>query len=190
MARRPKRAIIPSADVVPIVGDAAIAGPVAEGVNIPLVILDTRDRPDIAEAIRVQAHLPPGDVRFQWGGVEDKPDDILLVLDFVRPIEARAILRFSIETQAILVEAALTARAIYLQAGRPGDRVKHDPSRPKLLIELPETGFRSKWDELFLRRMTSVLSTRLGLPRRKAEPHARELIDKLRTVTTFRMPQR
>lgn len=190
MVKRPKRVLLPSADLVPIVGNGAIAGRVAEGVVIPLVILDTRDRPDIAEIIRVQAHLPPGHVRLQWGGVENRPDDVLLVLDFERPIEARAVLRFEIEAEGILVESALTARALYLQAGKPGDRFKHDIDRPKLLVELPETGFRPKWDEVFLKRMTTVLSQRLGIPRRKAQPHARELIEELRTVTTFRMPQR
>lgn len=35
MAKRAKKALLPVADLVPIVGDAAIAGPVAEGVMIP-----------------------------------------------------------------------------------------------------------------------------------------------------------
>lgn len=188
MAKRPKKALLPVADLVPIVGDAAIAGPVAEGVNIPLAILDISDRPDVAEIIRVHEHLHPGDVKFRWAGVEGHPDDVLLVLNFERPIEARAVLRFSIETQGILVEAALTAKAIYLQAGRRGDRLTHDLNRPKLLVELPDVEFRSHWNRLFLNRMTAVASRRLGLSRRKAEPHARQLIEELRTVTMFRMP--
>lgn len=53
MAKRPKKALPPIADLVPIVGDGSIAGPVAEGVNIPLVILDTSNRPDIEGIIRV-----------------------------------------------------------------------------------------------------------------------------------------
>jgi hypothetical protein len=124
------------------------------------------------------------------GGIKGHPDDVFLVLDFERPIEARAVLRFSIANQGILVEAALTAKAMYLQAGKPGDRLKHDLDRPKMLVELPETGFRSKWDELFLSRMTAVIRTERGLPRREAEPLARRLIEELRSVTTFRMPRR
>jgi hypothetical protein len=185
---RPKKAKLPSADLVPIVGNGAIAGPVLEGVTVPVLILDTSTRPEIAEAIRVQAHVSPGDVRIQWGGLEGRPDDVILTLTFERPIEARAILRFSIEDEAILVEAALTARAIYLQDGRPGDRLMDDPDRPKMLVELPETGFTEKWNEMFLRRMTTVLSKKFGVPKRAAEPHARELIEQLRKLTTFRMP--
>lgn len=192
MAKRKRRKgrRFPTADIVPIVGDALIAGPVAEGAGIPLLILDCRERSDLSELIRVHQHLPPGDVRFQWGQIDGRSDDVILELRFERPIETTAILRFSIEDQGILVEAALTGKAVYLQAGRPGDRLIHDPDRPKLLVELPETGFRPTWDNLFINRMTEVVSKRLGVPRKRAEPHARRLIDELRTVTGFRMPRK
>lgn len=190
MVKRPKKQRLPVRDIVPIVGDGAIAGQIAEGVNIPLVIIDTSKRPDLSEAIRVHEYLAPGDVAVTWGGAEGHPDDVLLMLALERPIEARAILRFSIKDQGILVEAALTAGAMYLQAGKPGDRFKHDPNRPKILVEIPDTGFRAKWDELFLTRMTTVIKTEYGLPRREAELRARELIQQLRVVTEFRMPRR
>jgi hypothetical protein len=46
---------------VPIVADAAIATDVVgDGRFIPLVILDTVDRPDIAEIIELQEKVPPG----------------------------------------------------------------------------------------------------------------------------------
>lgn len=190
MAKRRKKEPLRISDLVPIVADGAIAGPTVQGANVPLVILDTTNRPDVAEAIRVHAYLAPGDVAFRWAGINGRPDDVFLVLDFQRPIETRAALCFSIEKQGILVEAALTARAIYLQAGEPGDRLGHDIDRPKMLVELPDTGFRSKWDQLFLDRMTTVFSTELGVSRRKAEPKARRFIQQLRLVTTFRMPRR
>jgi hypothetical protein len=190
MAKRRRKDTLPIKDLVPIVADGAIAGQVVEGVSIPLVILDTTKRPDIAEVIRVHKYLPPGDVAFRWGGIKGRPDDVLLVLDFERPIEARAALRFSIADQGILVEAALTAKGIYLQAGKPGDRLKHDLDRPKMFVELPETGFRPKWDELFLTRTTAVIRTEYGLPQREAESQARKFIEQLRSLTAFRMPRR
>jgi hypothetical protein len=58
MVKRRRTEILPIKDFVPIVADEAMAGTVAEGANIPLVILDTSKRPDIAEAIRVHAYLP------------------------------------------------------------------------------------------------------------------------------------
>lgn len=189
MPKKPRMESMSPRDIVPIVGDAAIAGPIAEGMLVPLLIVDTSERPDIAEVIRVHKHIAPGDVRFQWAGPQGHPEDVLLVLDFERPIETRAILRFNIETQAILVEAALTAKALYLQTGRPGDRLMHDPDRPKILIELPDVEFRPQWDRLFLDQMTVVMSQRLKVSKRKAEPYARQVVDDLRKLTAFRMPR-
>lgn len=195
MAKRKKKrhpskrlAVADIVEIVEIVGDAAIAGPVAEGVNIPLVILDTRSRVDLSELIRVQQHVPSGDVRFEWGGTEDR-ETVLLELEFDRPAELRAVIPFDIERQGILVEAALTARALYLQGGVPGDRVKHDISRPKMIVELPETGFRPIWDKLFVERMAAVISRDQGISQRSAVAHARALIKELRVVTDFRMPR-
>jgi len=90
MKRRRNRSIRVADVPVPIVGDAAIAGQVAEGVNIPLVILDTAERPEVAELIRVQEHLPPGDVVSTWGGQKGRVEkEVSLLLQFDRPIETR-----------------------------------------------------------------------------------------------------
>lgn len=192
MKRRPappqRKATFPTSDLVPIVGDASVAGPVAEGVMVPLVIFDAAARPDIAEAVRVHEHLPAGDVTVNWA-VEDRRDagTVLLILDFVSPITTRGVLTFRVEDQGILVEAALTARLLYLQPGAPGDRLLHDPDRPKLLVELPETGFREIWDGLFLDVLTRRLR-REGLPREGARQTAQGFVEQLRSLTRFRMP--
>jgi hypothetical protein len=191
MRRRQQTETFALADIVPIVADGSIAGPVLEGVNVPALILDTRERPDVAEAIRVHAtgSLPPGDVAFRWGGRPGRPDEIVLCLDFVRPIETRLVLMFSIEHQGILVESSLTARAMYLQAGQPGDRLKHDLSRPKMLVELPETGFRPIWDRLVVEQMTTIFARKMRVSRRKARPQAVAFLNQVKTLTEFRMPR-
>jgi hypothetical protein len=52
---------------VRIVADGAIAaGPIGDGRLIPLLILDTTERSDLEEFIRVHQFLSPGDVNFQW----------------------------------------------------------------------------------------------------------------------------
>lgn len=51
---------------VTIVADAGIAvDGIGGGRLIPLLILDTTDRPDLEELIRVHQHLTPGDVKFE-----------------------------------------------------------------------------------------------------------------------------
>src|SRR4051794_2851730 len=93
---------------VPIVADGAMAGPVAEGSLIPVLILDTTRRQDVEEVIRLHKFLPPGDADSNWALVDKMPDIVVLILDFVRPVKTRALLTFSIRQQGILVEAALT----------------------------------------------------------------------------------
>jgi hypothetical protein len=65
------------AKVVQIAGDAAIATVgTGHGRLIPLLILDTIERPDLAEVIRVQAHSPAGDVVVQWGALPERCNHI------------------------------------------------------------------------------------------------------------------
>lgn len=176
-------------DIVTVAGDAAIAGPIVDGRLTPLLILDTSSRPDIDELIRVHQHVSPGDVNVNWGTLDGDPDSVVLDLKFIRPMESRIIIRFSIERQAILIDNALMAGAVYLQAGTPGDRLIHDPDRPKILAELPANEFADKWDSLFLSRMTSYFSKRNKVSRKVAYPIAERMLVELREITGFRMPQ-
>jgi hypothetical protein len=179
---------IASSDIVPVAGDAGLAGPTPEGLMVPLLILDTTDRPDIDEVIRVHSHISPGDVELRWASIAGHPDDIALVLDFIRPVATRVAIRFSIEKQAILVDMALRARALFLQAGRPGDRLIHDIDRPKIIVELEGGEFGREWEAIFLRQMTNYFSRKGKLSKKKAYPLARLLLDRLREQTSFRMP--
>lgn len=107
------------ARVVPIVGDAAIAtAGVGHGRLIPPVIVDTTNRPDLAEVIEAQAHLPAGDVIVQWGSLPKRRDHIALVLKFLRPTERAAVIQFDIAHQGILVEHILQLNGLYIQAGK------------------------------------------------------------------------
>ncbi len=188
MTERRKETLVSASDIVPVAGDAGIAGPNAEGLMIPLVILDTSARPDIDEIIRVHSHISPGDVTSSWASIIGHPDDVALILDFIRPIEARVAIRFSIEKQAILIDTALRAKAIYLQAGRPGDRLIHDIDRQKIVVELPEGEFNEKWESIFLHQMTAYVSRKNKLSKKKAYPVACLLLEELRKMTSFRMP--
>jgi len=71
---------------LPIIGDAGLATQVADGRLLPVLILDTRARPEVEELIRVHAYLPPGDARSQWGSSRDNDDHVVLHLTFVQPM--------------------------------------------------------------------------------------------------------
>lgn len=175
------------ARVVPIAGDAAIAtAGIGHGRLIPLIILDTTDRPDLAEVIEAQTHLPAGDVVVQWGSLPKRHDHIALILKFLRPTERAAVIEFDIAHQGILVEHILQSNGLYIQAGKVGDRLKHDINRPKMLIEVPDTGVRPRWDKLYFEAVVKR-ARKDGLRRRDAQDVARAAIGKVRELATFRM---
>ena len=172
---------------VPIVGDAAIAAaPFGDGRLVPLLIIDTTDRPNLAEFIRIQEHLPPGDVNIQWGVPPGSKDRVALVLSFKSPIEAVAILEFDIVTQGILVDQILTAKVLYLQSGRPGDRFKTTIDATRIFVEVPNTGFRKKWNKLFHKRLAKDMRTK-GLGNQQAKQAAADAIELMRGVGRLRI---
>jgi hypothetical protein len=187
---KPKKAKIGSSRLVPIASDAAMAGPVADGQLIPVLILDTTSRPEVAELIRVHEHLGPGDAGSQWATSRDDEDRTVLLLNFSRPMELEFGIPFSVESQAILVESMLTAGAVYLQAGSSGDRLSQTLDTPRILVELPDTGFKSVWDGLLKKRMTQVMAARLGVPQRKAIHAAEAVIERMRSAVSFRLRPR
>lgn len=175
------------AQVVPIAGDAAIATVgTGHGRLIPLVILDTTKRPDLAEVIRVQAHFPAGDVVVQWGGLPKRPDHVALFLRFQRPTERAAVIEFDIAKQGILVEHILQSNALYIQSGKVGDRLIHDLNLPKMILEVPDTGFRAHWDKLYFDGVFKRMRKE-GLGRSRAKEVARTYIEKIRELARFRM---
>jgi hypothetical protein len=174
------------AQVVPIVGDAAIASVgVGHGSFIPLIIIDATKRLDLAEVIEAQAHLPAGNAVVQWGSLPKRRDYIALFIKFQCPIERSAVIKFDIAKQGILVEYILQSNGLYIQAGKFGDRLKHDLNRPKMLIEVPDTGIRPLWDKLFFDAVVKRARGE-GLGRHDAKEAARAAIGQIRELAKFR----
>lgn len=173
--------------LVRLVSDAAMAGPVADGRLIPVLIIDTGRRPDIQELIRQHQYLQPGDAEHQWATLRKDRDRVMLILTFSRPSNVDMVIPFSIEHDGILVDSMIRSGAVYLQAGSTGDRLSSTLNHPRLLIELPDTGFGPHWESLFEKRMTQVMANRLLVSRHKAKPAAKRLITELRQTTSIRM---
>ena len=175
------------ASPVKIVSDAAIStrGTV-EGKLIPLVIIDTSDRPDIEELVRVHEKQPIGDVGCQWGQLEGEKGKIALYLYFKRPTELVMILQFDIVRQGILVDQAINSKAIYIQPGRDGDRFATTIDSDRIVIEIPDTGFKHEWERLFLKHIALDMRKK-GLNRQQAKQAAQDLLYELRGFGKFRM---
>jgi hypothetical protein len=160
---------------VPIIADGAIAAKtVADGRLVPLLILNTSDRPELEELVRLHKDLPPGDVECQWG-ITGPKSRISLVLSFKRPVEAVAILDFDIADQGILVDQILEAKLLYIQTGREGDRLKTHLNAPKMIVEIPDTGVRELWEKTYHRHVAKRMRDK-GLSRFQARRAAEEII--------------
>jgi hypothetical protein len=155
---------------------------------VPLVIVDTSARQDIEELIRVHnAGEFVGDVDSQWGQIKDHEGTVALMLTFVRPSEGFAVIEFDIVKQGILVEQILASGGLYVQVGREGDRLKDDLNRQKILVEVPDSGFRSFWNETHEKHLVRHFRTK-GLGRGDAKRAAASVLQQLRKFSGFRMP--
>jgi hypothetical protein len=163
-----------------IINDAAVASVgVADGRLIPLVIINSAERPDLQELVRVHEYLPPGDVKIQWGQLKSVPGSIALFLRFTRPVEILLVLNFDIVKQGVIVDQILSSRALYLQPGSEGDRLMNTFDAKRILIDVPETGFSKTWEGLFFKHLVKDYR-REGLPKYEAREAAERTMEEWR----------
>ena len=172
---------------VPIVWDGAISTRVlGEGKLIPVLILNTSNRPDIEDMIKAQNSLPPGDVEIRWGRLHHSKSKIALILKFIRPSNVLIILEFNAADQGILIEQILRTKALYLQPGRKGDRLDPTIETPRILIEIPDLGFGKEWERVWPKEVAKKLKKR-GLKRQDAKRAAKEVISQIQEFSEFRL---
>ncbi len=171
---------------VPIIADAAIAtSGVGEGRLIPLVIIDTSKHRHVEDLVNAHDNLSPGDAETTWGWQAGSKDSILLIIDFKKPIETTINLKFNIIHQGGLVDLIMSSKALYLQPGRQGDRLRNTMDNPRILIEIPDTGFKCVWVDKWKKTTFRQLRNH-GLSRTEARKGSQELIDQLRETFSFR----
>ncbi len=172
---------------VRIISEGAITSKgFADGKLIPILIVDTNDRPDIQELVRVHEHLPPGDATSQWCKLEGTSDAVALVLTFTRPTEVVIILNFDLELHGGTVDLILASRACFLQPGKDGDRPSTTFGNGKILVEVPETGFSEHWQEIRYCFLVEHFRGR-GLTKQQAKLAAGGVIEEFRKFIDSRL---
>lgn len=171
-----------------IVADAAISNAQVNGGRlVPLVIVDTTGRPEIDAVISShKSGATAGDVSVIWGQVEGKAS-VSLFVQFIRPVETFAVLEFDILRQGVLVDQILYTRSLYIASGRPGDRLKHDIDRPKIIVEIVAPEFTKAWDQIYFKTLEKHFRLE-GFSRSRAARAAEEVIAKMRALGSFRFP--
>lgn len=173
---------------VPIVGDASVATRgIADGRLIPVIILDTSRRPDVEDAILAHKSLGPGDVRIYWTRTSRwNTHSIALILNLQQPAACVITIEFDVGTKGLLLDSIIRAQGLYLQGGRPGDRLRDRMDSPRILVEVPSGEFGAIWDGILekglIRRFRGD-----GMSKKDAKARAIEAIARWRTVSSKRM---
>lgn len=167
---------------------------VGGGRLIPVLVVDTRERPDLVEMVRIHKHVDePGDVTVTWArGVQRDTKHIhYLELKFARPAPCHVILPFDLDSAQIgLLDNIMTSRGFYFQIGGEAgeDPVLRVQANPAILVEIPVGVEVVGWDAEYLTNMTRQLRNQnRRLSRREAREMAKAVLGKWRQMSAIRI---
>lgn len=168
--------------IVPIVHDGAIATQkVGEGRMIPVLIVDCSEKVELRDLIYAHEDSGAGDVITTWAIERWKNDKVLLQLEFSRPSSLKIILEFDIAKQGGVVDSIFHANSLYLQAGEPGSKIIDGLNGGNILVEVPDTGFFSRWDSLYTKAIVKKFK-KSGFSRSEAKKATEEFKNSLREI--------
>jgi hypothetical protein len=148
----------------------------AQGKMIPLAIVDTSPRPDVAELIRLHEKVPPGDAITVWGVLKGDDGAVVLFLKFIRPMELQVALRFELIEYGLAVDLAIRSRLLLIRSGKKGDRYSSNPEKPGIFVEIGAKGFgKYDWEDIWLQALRRDMRKR-GLGRQQAKAASREFV--------------
>lgn len=178
---------VPRDRVVQATSTAAVASAGTGGGRlIPLIMIDATEHPEIAELIRVHEHTPAGDCVSQWSTAIANDDVVGLRLEFQRPVATEFLIQFELPKLAGAVDNILRAKSMYLLEGAVGSRYSTTENAPRILIELPHTGFEPVWNRIF-RKSIIKMHREEGLKPGLARSAADKFIADWRARSTFNL---
>jgi hypothetical protein len=179
------------AEAVPVVADAGIATVgVSDGRMIPLLILDTSKRPDIEDMVKAHHAMDgQGEVKAQWGRPDTFFDKglVSLILTFEKPSYCLIILRLDIGKYGGLVDQIIRSQGVYIQPGRPGDRLSTTFDNPRVLAEVPSREFQPEWDRMLRKAMRKRFQREHGMGRSEAKLATERFISEWRDLSSKRI---
>lgn len=151
-----------------------------DGKLIPLVVIDTNDRPDLDALFASYTPETVGDVAIQWGRRDGAPKGtVTLNIQFIAPVKQFLMLDFEIVRQGLAVDAILRTRELYLQGVR-STSADTEVRSTKVRVVVPDTKFAPIWEELLIDELAQR-SKALGATDRHARLIAQESVRRWRT---------
>ncbi len=143
-----KKTVFRENECVNVVNTALITkADVADGKQIPLVIIDTSNNDNIKNTIKSHVESESGEMVITWGMTKDK-EYVILALDSLQPIVARVCIVFDLKNHFATIDKVLKTNLLYIQCGKVGDRVLTEEEPVRILVEIPNTGFEKYWSNI------------------------------------------
>lgn len=156
---------------------------------VPVLILDTTNRPDIDDMIAAHKHGGQGDVRSVWGTPSRwRKESLQLVLTVVNPSQCVVVLEFHLPRQWGVVDQIVQTELLYLQGGRPGDRLASTFDAGRVIMEIPCGDFRGEWEEVFREVLVKEFRNG-GLRKWEARERAGQFMGEWRAMGSQRIAQ-
>lgn len=169
-----------------VVGNGSLSNTgLGEGRFIPVVILDVPEGSRLYDLIRVHQGLT-GDANSTWSQPLTllNPKTYNLEIHFTNPMDCEFAIEFDVRTQYVIIDAIMQTNGVWLQSGRPGDRVSQDMSN-KVLVEIPDHEMAQRWES----RLHSIVKDsidRRAKSKREVNLIAAEKIKTMRTLSQYR----
>lgn len=181
--------VIPrTTEVIDVVRDSSISTVgVADGKNIPLLILDTSDHPDIESAISMHKYSDEGKVSTIWGkSLNGK--QIILSVEIIEPYFVSFNLIFDSLKKAALIDLIISSQLLYIQSGTREDRIEHTLNNyeNRLLIEVPSSHFQNEWLNIFMKVQEKHFK-KLGYSKMESKKLSKELYNEWGLLRDLRM---
>lgn len=159
---------------------------IANGKNVPVLIVDTTDNKEIEEAILLHKGINRGKVITVWGrSINGKI--ITLNINLIEPSPTEFKIIFNIERNYSIIDFIISSQLVYIQPGKPGDRLKTTMSAPMIQIEVPSSHFYDEWYKLYEKNLSKHFRRRKGMSKKVAKQAAIDLYKEIGKLRDFRM---
>lgn len=114
-----------------------------DGMAIPVVILDTEETPIVNDIIEAHSSMQ-GKMKYEWGITVDYEYAILFV-ESLEPLESNFSILFDLNKLLMVVDRIIETQLLIIQGGKLGDTMAKTMKNMRILIEVPEDGFKKEW---------------------------------------------
>ena len=147
---------------------------VANGRNIPVVILQSDSNQLIDKIIAAHSGIPNGICESQWGATLDK-NKILLDLEFTTPQKIRIIIPFDVINHGLTINQIVYTQCMYLMTGTTRSKLSENLDKEKVLMEIPSKEFMRAWQYLYKKKYCKYLQKKHNISHKVAV----EIFDKM-----------